>query len=69
MMRQVGNEARNPAERYVPEWRLTSRTYEVPYLARLGKMSREEAVALIAKHNGDHYAITAELFSRRSRPQ
>jgi hypothetical protein len=68
-MRQVGNLDWNPATRGVPAWRLTDSTYEAPYLARLGKISREEAVSLIARHNGDHYAITAELFSRRARSQ
>jgi hypothetical protein len=36
---------------------------------KLGNISRQEALALIAKHNGDRDDITAELFSRRVRPQ
>ena len=33
---------------------------------KLGNIGRQEALALIAKHNGDRDEITAELFSRES---
>ena len=69
MMRQDGTATRKAATRYVPEWRFNKRTYEVPYLMKLGNISRQEAMALIAKHDGDKYEINAELFSRRSRSQ
>ena len=69
MMRQDRTAARKAATRYVPEWRLNKRTYEVSYLMKLGNISRQEALALIAKHNGDRDEITAELFSRRVRSQ
>jgi hypothetical protein len=42
MMRQDGTTARRPATRYVPEWRLNKRTYELPYLMKLGNISRRE---------------------------
>jgi hypothetical protein len=69
MMRQDGTTARKPATRYVPEWRLNKRTFEVPYLMKLGNIGHPEALALIAKHNGDRDEITAELFSQRGRSQ
>jgi hypothetical protein len=69
MMRQDETTAPKPSIRGVPEWRLNKRTYEVPYLMKLGNISREEATALIAKHDGDIYEITAELFSLRGRSQ
>jgi hypothetical protein len=69
MMRQDGTTARKAATRYVPEWRLNKRTFELPYLMKLGNIGRQEALALIAKHNGDRDEITTELFSRRVRPQ
>ena len=69
MMRQDETTAREAATRDVPEWRLNKRTFELPYLMKLGNISRQEALALIAKHDGDRDEITAELFSRRVRPQ
>jgi len=69
MMRQYGTTSREAATRHVPEWRLNKRTFELPYLMKLGNISRQEALALIAKHNGDRDEITAELFSRRVRSQ
>jgi hypothetical protein len=69
MMRQDGTTGRKAATRYVPEWRLNKRTFELPYLMKLGNIGRQEAVALITKHNGDRDEITAELFSRRARSQ
>jgi hypothetical protein len=69
MMRQDGTRAWETATRGVPEWRLNKRTYEIPYLMKLGKISREEALALVARHNGDQYEITAALFSRRCSSQ
>jgi hypothetical protein len=65
MMRQDGTKDWKPVTQYVPEWRLNKRAYEVPYLMKLGNISREEAIALIAEHRGDQYEITAALFSRR----
>ncbi|MBB6412960.1 hypothetical protein [Mesorhizobium sangaii] len=67
MMRQDGTTARKAGKRRVPEWRLNKRTFEVPYLMKLGNIGRQEALALIARHNGDRDEITAELFSRRGR--
>ena len=67
MMRQYETTAREAATRDVPEWRLTKRKFELHYLMKLGNISRQEALALIAKHNGDRDEITAELFSRRVR--
>lgn len=68
MMRQDGTTAApKRAIRRVPEWRLKKRTFEVPYLMKLGNISRQEALALIASHGGDGDEITAELFSRRGR--
>ncbi len=69
MMRQDGTTARKAATRYVPEWRFNKRTFEVPYLMKLGNIGRQEALALIARHSGDRDEITAELFSRRGRSQ
>jgi hypothetical protein len=69
MMRQDGTTARKAAKRYVPEWRLNKRTFEVPYLMKLGNISRQEAMALVTKHNGDRDEITAALFSRRGGSQ
>jgi hypothetical protein len=69
MMRQNETTAREAATRHVPEWRFSPRTFELPYLMKLGNIGRQEALALIAKHNGDRDEITAELFSRRVRPQ
>ena len=57
------------ATRGVPEWRFSQRKFELHYLMKLGNIGRQEALALIAKHNGDRDEITAELFSRRVRPQ
>lgn len=68
MMRQ-DRTARKAATRYVPEWRLNKRTFEVPYLMKLGNIGRQEALALIERHSGDRDEITAELFSRRGRSQ
>ena len=67
MMRQDGTTTRKAATRYVPEWRFKKRTFEVPYLMKLGNISCQEALALIAKHNGDRDEITAELFLQRAR--
>jgi hypothetical protein len=69
MMRQDETAAPKAATPGVPEWRLNKRMYEVPYLVKLGNISRQEATALIAKHDGDIYEITAELFSLRNRSQ
>jgi len=69
MMRQDETTAPKAATRAVPEWRLNKRTYEVPYLMKLGNISRQQAIALIATHDGDIYEITAELFSLRGRSQ
>lgn len=68
-MRQDGTTARKVATRYVPEWRFNKRTFELPYLMKLGNIGRQEALALIAMHGGDRDEITAELFSRRVRSQ
>jgi hypothetical protein len=48
-MRQDGTTARKATTRHVPEWRLNKRTFEVPYLMKLGNISRQEAQALIAR--------------------
>jgi len=69
MMRQDETTAPKAATRSVPEWRLNKRAYEIPYLMKLGDISRQEAMALVTKHNGDRDEITAELFSRRARSQ
>ena len=69
MMRQYETTAREAATRDVPEWRLTKRKFELHYLMKLGNIGRQEALALMAKHDGDRDEITAELFSRRVRPQ
>ena len=69
MMRQDGTTARKAATQDGPEWRLNKRTFEIPYLMKLGNIGRQEAMALIAMHNGDRDEITAELFSRRGRSQ
>jgi hypothetical protein len=69
MMRQDGTTGRKGAPRYVPEWRLNKRPFEVPYLMKLGNIDRQEALALMARHNGDRDEITAQLFSRRVRSQ
>ena len=69
MMRQNETTAREAATRHVPEWRFQKRTFELHYLMKLGNIGRQEALALIAKHDGDRDEITAELFARRVRPQ
>jgi hypothetical protein len=43
------------------------RPYEVDYLMRLGNLSRPAALALIAKHGADRFAINADLMSMRRR--
>ena len=68
MMTQYGP-ARETSDRAVPDWRLNRRVYEVPYLMKLGNLTREAAIALMAKHGGDTFEINAELFSRRGQTQ
>ena len=68
-MPQGGTTVRKVATRYVPEWRFNKRTFELPYLMKLGNIGRQEALALIARHSGDRDKITAELFSQRGRSQ
>ena len=53
--------------RHVPEWRLERKPYEAAYLMKLGGLNKAEALELIAKHSGDNFKITADLFSRRYR--
>lgn len=67
MMRQDGATVRKAATRHVPEWRLNKRTFEIPYLMKLANIGRQEALALIARHDADRDKITAELFSQRGR--
>jgi len=39
--------------------------YEVRYLMRLGKLGYTEAADMISRHDGNRYAINAELIARR----
>jgi hypothetical protein len=68
-MHQYGTTARQTSNRSVPDWRLNRKTYEVAYLMKLGNLTREAAMALIAKHDGDTFEINAELFAQRGRSQ
>jgi hypothetical protein len=67
MMHQNEPQAHREQIRRVPDWRPEKKPYEVAYLMKLGGLKREEALALLAKHEGDTYEINAELFSRRYR--
>jgi hypothetical protein len=67
MMHQIEPQEHRARIRRVPDWRLERRPYEVAYLMKLGGLTKAEALALIAKHEGDTYEINAELFSRRPR--
>jgi hypothetical protein len=69
MMTQYGPTARETSNRGVPDWRLNRKGYEVAYLMKLGNLTREAAIALIAKHEGDTFQINDELFSLRGRAQ
>ena len=69
MMHQDDPQERPRARiRHVPERHLERKPYEVAYLMKLGDLDKAEALALIAKHSGDNFKITADLFSRRYRP-
>jgi hypothetical protein len=65
MMHQNEPQTRRARIRHVPDWRFERKPYEVGYVMKLGGLKHAEAVALIAKHGGDNFSITAELFSRR----
>jgi hypothetical protein len=69
MMTQYGTTARETSNGGAPDWRLNRKTYEVTYLMKLGNLTREAAIALMAKHEGDTFEINAELFALRGRSQ
>ena len=66
MMTQYGPAARETSNRGVPDWRLNRKGYEIAYLMKLGSLTRDAAIALMAKHGGDTFEINAELFRLRS---
>ena len=56
----------NRKKRCAPDWRHAAiLTYDASYLMKLGNLSREEALALIDKYDGDRESINAELIARR----
>ena len=40
--------------------------HEITFIMKLGKLSRDQALALIKKHDGDRERIYAELGNRKS---
>ncbi|UCI10546.1 hypothetical protein [Mesorhizobium sp. B1-1-8] len=50
-------------------WNRTGRVQvsesELRFIIKLGRIDREEALALLAKHHGDQEAVFAELAARR----
>jgi hypothetical protein len=67
MLNQIEPDQRRARIRGVPEWRTQRAPYEAAYLMKLGGLKHADALALIAKHQGDNFNIMAELFARRSR--
>ena len=65
MMHQDDPQEHRARIRDVPVWE--RKPYEPAYLMKLGGLNKAEALELIAKHRGDNFKITADLFSRRYR--
>jgi hypothetical protein len=66
MMPQNETSTNARSKRTAPDWRGSAiPKYEIPYLMKLGNLSREAAAALIDRYNGDRDDINAELVARR----
>ena len=66
MLRKAGSETKGPNVRFGRFARESVPRHEVDFICKIGRIDRDEAIALLQKHVGDREAVFSELASRVS---